>query len=128
VQIGEGLIEENVMKLQKLPCSGIKFERRITSICWHPKYPYIHAAGSKFGDITVGSVDRIMSDSSNSGWIPKKRFEMKGGGAGGSITAMQFDDKDMNILYRTSIDSTVKRLNLADKNSSLTYFDFNNYQ
>lgn len=48
-------------------------------------------------------------------------------GPGGSITDMKFDQNERNILYRTSIDSTVSRIDFEHSGNSLTYMNHDSY-
>lgn len=57
----------------------VKFKTRITALCWHPRYPYTYAAGSKHGDIVVGSVDRKFNGATGSAdWVQRTVSEIEG--------------------------------------------------
>jgi hypothetical protein len=57
---------------------GVKFGIRITSICWHPKFPYTYAVGDKHGNIVVGSVNRKLENVGDADWIPIQKADIKG--------------------------------------------------
>ncbi|XP_046633095.1 DNA damage-binding protein 2-like isoform X2 [Daphnia pulicaria] len=77
------------------------FDRRITSLVWHPKSLTTLAVGSKGGDIILWNHQHESHD-----------VFIQGLGAGGSIQAMKFDYNEDNHLYTCSIDGTFCRRNL----------------
>ncbi|XP_069824513.1 DNA damage-binding protein 2 [Dendropsophus ebraccatus] len=67
------------------------FDRRVTTLEWHPTHPKTVAVGSKGGDIILWDYEEL-----NNTMIP-------GIGAGGCITAMKFDPFNPNQLYTSSV-------------------------
>lgn len=80
LKVRNELVKRNIMSLDYFNDSVVKFNMRITSICWHQKYPYCFAVGSKHGDISVGSLDRKLDNAEDfgSGWIPSIKQTVKG--------------------------------------------------
>ncbi|XP_069888515.1 DNA damage-binding protein 2 isoform X1 [Dipodomys merriami] len=73
------------------------FDRRVTSLAWHPTHPSTLAVGSKGGDIMLW----------NFGIKDKPTF-IKGIGAGGSITGLKFNLLNTNQFFASSIEGTTK--------------------
>ncbi|XP_063800709.1 DNA damage-binding protein 2 isoform X1 [Pseudophryne corroboree] len=67
------------------------FDRRVTTLEWHPTQPTTVAVGSKGGDIILWDYEEL-----NNTLIP-------GIGAGGCITGMKFDPFNPNQLYTSSV-------------------------
>ncbi|KAG9466693.1 DNA damage-binding protein 2 [Eleutherodactylus coqui] len=67
------------------------FDRRVTTLEWHPTHPNTVAVGSKGGDIILWDYEEL-----NNTMIP-------GIGAGGCITGMKFDPFNPNQLYTSSV-------------------------
>lgn len=67
------------------------FDRRVTTLEWHPTRPNTVAVGSKGGDIILWDYEEL-----NNTMIP-------GIGAGGCITGMKFDPFNPNQLYTSSV-------------------------
>ncbi|KAM4723159.1 DNA damage-binding protein 2 [Rhinophrynus dorsalis] len=67
------------------------FDRRVTTLEWHPTHPDTVAVGSKGGDIILWNYEEL-----NNTLIP-------GIGAGGCITGMKFDPFNPNQLYTSSV-------------------------
>ncbi|PIO41147.1 hypothetical protein AB205_0020000 [Aquarana catesbeiana] len=67
------------------------FDRRVTTLEWHPAHPNTVAVGSKGGDIILWDYEDL-----NSTLIP-------GIGAGGCITGMKFDPFNSNQIYTSSV-------------------------
>ncbi|XP_068115572.1 DNA damage-binding protein 2 [Hyperolius riggenbachi] len=67
------------------------FDRRVTTLEWHPAHPNTVAVGSKGGDIILWDYESL-----NSTLIP-------GIGAGGCITGMKFDPFNSNQIYTSSV-------------------------
>ncbi|KAG8431823.1 hypothetical protein GDO86_019826 [Hymenochirus boettgeri] len=67
------------------------FDRRVTTLEWHPTHPNTVAVGSKGGDIILWDYEEL-----NNTLIP-------GIGAGGCITGMKFDPFNSNQLYTSSV-------------------------
>ncbi|XP_075423596.1 DNA damage-binding protein 2 [Ascaphus truei] len=67
------------------------FDRRVTTLEWHPTHPNTVAVGSKGGDIILWDYEEL-----NNTLIP-------GIGAGGCITGMKFDPFNPNQLYTSSV-------------------------
>ncbi|XP_053576306.1 DNA damage-binding protein 2 isoform X2 [Bombina bombina] len=74
-----------------LYCSNSPFDRRVTTLEWHPTHPNTVAVGSKGGDIILWDYEKL-----NNTLIP-------GIGAGGCITGMKFDPFNPNQLYISSV-------------------------
>nr|XP_035960969.1 DNA damage-binding protein 2 isoform X1 [Halichoerus grypus] len=73
------------------------FDRRATSLAWHPTHPSTLAVGSKGGDIMLW----------NFGIKDKPTF-IKGIGAGGSITGLKFNPLDTNQFFTSSMEGTTR--------------------
>ncbi|XP_035118501.1 DNA damage-binding protein 2 isoform X2 [Callithrix jacchus] len=73
------------------------FDRRATSLAWHPTHPSTVAVGSKGGDILLW----------NFGIKDKPTF-IKGIGAGGSITGLKFNPLNTNQFYASSMEGTTR--------------------
>eukprot|EP00071_Canis_lupus_P027621 XP_022261178.1 DNA damage-binding protein 2 isoform X2 [Canis lupus familiaris] len=73
------------------------FDRRATSLAWHPTHPSTLAVGSKGGDIMLW----------NFGMKDKPTF-IKGIGAGGSITGLKFNPLDTNQFFTSSMEGTTR--------------------
>lgn len=73
------------------------FDRRATSLAWHPTHPRILAVGSKGGDILLW----------NFGIKDKPTF-IKGIGAGGSITGLKFNPLNANQFFTSSMEGTTR--------------------
>ncbi|XP_075693980.1 DNA damage-binding protein 2 [Rhinoderma darwinii] len=67
------------------------FDRRVTTLEWHPAHPNTVAVGSKGGDIILWDYEKL-----NDTMIP-------GIGAGGCITGMKFDPFNHNQLFTSSV-------------------------
>ncbi|XP_071541524.1 DNA damage-binding protein 2-like isoform X2 [Panulirus ornatus] len=75
------------------------FDRRTTAMAWHPTNPNVVAVGSKGGDIIMWNYEL---DGDN------PRITIKGLGPGGSIQALQFDERNNGCkAYTVSIDGTL---------------------
>ncbi|XP_012644647.1 DNA damage-binding protein 2 [Microcebus murinus] len=73
------------------------FDRRATSLAWHPTHPSTVAVGSKGGDIMLW----------NFGIKDKPTF-IKGIGAGGSITGLKFNPLNTNQFFASSMEGTTR--------------------
>ncbi|XP_008057022.1 DNA damage-binding protein 2 isoform X1 [Carlito syrichta] len=73
------------------------FDRRATSLAWHPTHPSTVAVGSKGGDVMLW----------NFGVKDKPTF-IKGIGAGGSITGLKFNPLNTNQFYASSMEGTTR--------------------
>uniref|UniRef100_A0A673TG25 DNA damage-binding protein 2 n=1 Tax=Suricata suricatta TaxID=37032 RepID=A0A673TG25_SURSU len=73
------------------------FDRRATSLAWHPTHPSTLAVGSKGGDIMLW----------NFGIMDKPTF-IKGIGAGGSVTGLKFNPLDTNQFFTSSMEGTTR--------------------
>ncbi|XP_020034722.2 DNA damage-binding protein 2 isoform X2 [Castor canadensis] len=73
------------------------FDRRATSLAWHPTHPSTLAVGSKGGDIMLW----------NFGIKDKPTF-IKGIGAGGSITGLKFNLLNTNQFFASSMEGTTR--------------------
>ncbi|XP_058544899.1 DNA damage-binding protein 2 isoform X1 [Neofelis nebulosa] len=73
------------------------FDRRATSLAWHPAHPSTLAVGSKGGDIMLW----------NFGIKDKPTF-IKGIGAGGSVTGLKFNPLDTNQFFTSSMEGTTR--------------------
>ncbi|XP_054443020.1 DNA damage-binding protein 2 [Pteronotus mesoamericanus] len=73
------------------------FDRRATSMAWHPTNPSTLAVGSKGGDIMLW----------NFGIKDKPTF-IKGIGAGGSITGLKFNPLNTNQFFVSSMEGTTR--------------------
>lgn len=73
------------------------FDRRATSLAWHPTHSSILAVGSKGGDILLWNVS-----------LKDEPIFLKGIGAGGSITGMKFNPLNTNQLFTSSMEGTTR--------------------
>ncbi|XP_049980218.1 DNA damage-binding protein 2 isoform X2 [Alexandromys fortis] len=73
------------------------FDRRTTSLAWHPTHPSTVAVGSKGGDIMIWNFD-----------IKDKPIFIKGMGAGGSITGLKFNHLNSNQFFASSMEGTTR--------------------
>ncbi|VTJ77588.1 Hypothetical predicted protein [Marmota monax] len=73
------------------------FDRRATSLAWHPTHPSTLAVGSKGGDIMLWNFG-----------IKEKPTFIKGIGAGGSITALKFNLLNTNQFFASSMEGTTR--------------------
>lgn len=73
------------------------FDRRATSLAWHPTHPSTLAVGSKGGDIMLW----------NFGIKDKPTF-IEGIGAGGSITGLKFNPLNTNQFFTSSMEGTTR--------------------
>lgn len=73
------------------------FDRRTTSLAWHPTHPSTLAVGSKGGDIMIWNFG-----------IKDKPIFIKGIGAGGSITGLKFSHLNSNQFFASSMEGTTR--------------------
>ncbi|XP_038187903.1 DNA damage-binding protein 2 [Arvicola amphibius] len=73
------------------------FDRRTTSLTWHPTHPSTVAVGSKGGDIMIWNFG-----------IKDKPIFIKGMGAGGSITGLKFNHLNSNQFFASSMEGTTR--------------------
>nr|KAF6464767.1 damage specific DNA binding protein 2 [Rousettus aegyptiacus] len=73
------------------------FDRRATSLAWHPTHPSTLAVGSKGGDIMLW----------NFGIKDKPTF-IKGIGAGGSITGLKFNPLNTHQFFTSSMEGMTR--------------------
>ncbi|XP_032759553.1 DNA damage-binding protein 2 isoform X4 [Rattus rattus] len=73
------------------------FDRRTTSLAWHPTHPSTLAVGSKGGDIMIWNFG-----------IKDKPIFLKGIGAGGSITGLKFNHLNTNQFFASSMEGTTR--------------------
>nr|KAF6437391.1 damage specific DNA binding protein 2 [Molossus molossus] len=73
------------------------FDRRATSLAWHPTHPSTLAVGSKGGDIMLWNLG-----------IKDKPTFIKGIGAGGSITGLKFNPLNANQFFTSSMEGTTR--------------------
>ncbi|KAM6157842.1 DNA damage-binding protein 2 [Rhynchocyon petersi] len=73
------------------------FDRRATSLAWHPTHPSTLAVGSKGGDILLWNFNTM----------DKPTF-IKGIGAGGSITGLKFNPLNTNQFFTSSMEGTTR--------------------
>nr|XP_046250113.1 DNA damage-binding protein 2 isoform X2 [Scatophagus argus] len=71
------------------------FDRRITSLEWHPTHPTTLAVGSKGGDLYLWDFE-----------VPAKKNFIQGMGAGDSVTDMKFNQLNPTQLFTSSIGGT----------------------
>ncbi|XP_006865192.1 PREDICTED: DNA damage-binding protein 2 [Chrysochloris asiatica] len=76
---------------------AVPFDRRATSLAWHPTHPSILAVGSKGGDILLWNLNTT----------DKPTF-IKGIGAGGSITGLKFNPLNTNQFFTSSLEGTTR--------------------
>ncbi|KAJ0069843.1 hypothetical protein NL108_015069, partial [Boleophthalmus pectinirostris] len=86
------------------------FDRRITSLEWHPTLPSTLALGSKGGDIYLWNFE----DTSRKSFV-------RGGGAGDSIGGLKFCPSDSSRVFAASGDGTVSVRSLDGVNSSVLF-------
>nr|XP_061825489.1 DNA damage-binding protein 2-like [Nerophis lumbriciformis] len=72
------------------------FDRRITSLEWHPTHPTTLAVASKGGDINLWDYE-----------LPTKRMMIQGNGPGDSIGGMKFCPMDHSRVYVASVEGTL---------------------
>ena len=86
------------------------FDRRVTSLAWHPHYPHLAVAGSKGGDIILWDSNSSKKDTASSS-SQRSLFKsmIEGRGPGGSIQSLKFDIHSPHKIYTASIDGTVTR-------------------
>ncbi|XP_055456772.1 DNA damage-binding protein 2 isoform X1 [Psammomys obesus] len=80
------------------------FDRRTTSLEWHPTHPTTVAVGSKGGDIMIWNFG-----------IKDKPIFLKGIGAGGSITGLKFNHHNTNQFFTSSMEGTTKLQDIKGK-------------
>ncbi|XP_040836145.1 DNA damage-binding protein 2 isoform X3 [Ochotona curzoniae] len=73
------------------------FDRRATSLAWHPTHPSTLAVGSKGGDILLWNFA-----------VKDKPTFIKGIGAGGSITGLKFNLLNTNQFFASSMEGTTR--------------------
>ncbi|XP_023406417.1 DNA damage-binding protein 2 isoform X1 [Loxodonta africana] len=73
------------------------FDRRATSLAWHPTHPSTLAVGSKGGDILLWNFN-----------TKDKPTFIKGIGAGGSITGLKFNPLNTNQFFTSSMEGTTR--------------------
>ncbi|KAG8197502.1 hypothetical protein JTE90_007240 [Oedothorax gibbosus] len=91
------------------------FEKRVTALQWHPKYPSILAAASKWGELLLFNVG-----SKTSNYI-------SGIGAGGSIVGLKFTLDDQCSVYTASITGKIRRESFSNSPGK-TFLSTNCYQ
>ncbi|XP_002709135.2 DNA damage-binding protein 2 [Oryctolagus cuniculus] len=73
------------------------FDRRATSLAWHPTHPSTLAVGSKGGDIMLWNFR-----------VKERPTFIKGIGAGGSITGLKFNLLNTNQFFASSMEGTTR--------------------
>lgn len=91
------------------------FDRRATSLAWHPTHPNTLAVGSKGGDIMLW----------NFGIKDKPTF-IEGIGAGGSITGLKFNPLNTNQFFTSSMEGTT-RLQDFEGNTLQVFTSYSTY-
>ncbi|XP_064642656.1 DNA damage-binding protein 2-like isoform X2 [Lineus longissimus] len=86
----------NLVSNLQLYRTASPFDRRVTSMAWHPKQPNILAAGSKGGDIIIWDTDQIDNE-----------MLIQGRGPGGNVSGMKFHPHEMNKLLTSTLDGKV---------------------
>ncbi|XP_062606805.1 DNA damage-binding protein 2-like isoform X1 [Saccostrea cucullata] len=84
------------------------FDRRVTSMEWHPTNPDVAVVGSKGGDI-------MLWDTYNT----KKQNFIQGMGPGGIINAIRFWPHDYNKILTAAVDGTITLNDLEGKNTQV---------
>ncbi|XP_005159091.1 DNA damage-binding protein 2 isoform X1 [Danio rerio] len=84
------------LKSYKLHRTASPFDRRVTSLEWHPTHPTTVAVGSKGGDIILWDYD-----------VLNKTSFIQGKGAGDFIGGMKFCPRDSSKVFVASGDGTV---------------------
>ena len=104
------------------------FDRRVTALAWHPRYPHLAAAGSKGGDIVLWDSERAdSSDRTSEGRRTLFKSMIEGRGPGGSIQSLKFDINHPDKVYTASIDGTVTRHDFQGKDNKI-YLETNDWE
>ncbi|XP_023721030.1 DNA damage-binding protein 2-like [Cryptotermes secundus] len=112
---GRDVLIENI-SLFSLYKSISPFDRRITVIEWHPKYPEVLAAASKGGDILVW----------NYGTTVAQQLMIRGKGAGGSVQGVKFHPQKEMEMYTIAMDGTLCAWNYLHKTCKI-FLQINDY-
>lgn len=84
------------------------FDRRVTTMEWHPTNANILAVGSKSGDIMLWDTVNVDND----------KF-IQGIGAGGIMNAIKFWPSDYNMILSAAVDGTVRINDMDGRNSKI---------
>lgn len=97
-QLRQCLQEPFVRSLSSFRFHGVDspFDRRITSLEWHPTHPSTLAVGSKGGDIYLWDFENTT-----------QKYFIKGKGAGDFIGGMKFCPTDLSKVYTASGEGTL---------------------
>ena len=120
-------IMENVTKF-RVSQLVTPFDRRVTALAWHPRYPHLAAAGSKGGDIILWDSERAdSSDRTSEGRRSLFKSMIEGRGPGGSIQTLKFDINHPDKVYTASIDGTVTRHDFQGRDNKI-YLETNDWE
>lgn len=120
-------IMENVTKF-RVSQLVTPFDRRVTALAWHPRFPHLAAAGSKGGDIILWDSERAdSSDRTSEGRRTLFKSMIEGRGPGGSIQSLKFDINHPDKVYTASIDGTVTRHDFQGKDNKI-YLETNDWE
>lgn len=121
-RLGGQIITEKLKDFDVYEIDPINFDRRITSMQFHPRDPRLIGLGSKSGTLAIRFLDAEFN--------PKTFVQWDGIGPGGSITSIAFDPFTRDSVLTSSIDGTVKiscftdlsRKTLLDTESFSTWY------
>jgi len=120
-------IMENVTKF-RVSQLVTPFDRRVTALAWHPRFPHLAAAGSKGGDIILWDSERAdSSDRTSEGRRTLFKSMIEGRGPGGSIQSLKFDINHPDKVYTASIDGTVTRHDFQGRDNKI-YLETNDWE
>ncbi|VDI02811.1 DNA damage-binding protein 2 [Mytilus galloprovincialis] len=92
------------------------FDRRVTTMEWHPTNPNILAVGSKGGDIMLWDTANVNNDKM-----------IQGIGAGGNIQAIKFWPNDSNKILASALDGRVTLHDVEGRQSNVLADSYNFY-
>lgn len=109
-QIRKRPIISHVARMQRFAHQS-PFQRRVTALTFHAKYPSLLAAGSKGGEIVLWDTDEL-----------GHKLEIPGVGPGGSILGLKFHHENPMIVYTASLTGTVLQQDFLGKDN-MVFFD-----
>jgi len=98
----------NNLSLFKVWLSQTPFQRRITSLAWHPTKPGLACVGNKGGELVLWNVHKhLFSDAEPETEAGPFEGRITGRGPGGSIQSLKFDEISPSKVYTASIEGIV---------------------